>query len=117
MRVFAASENGRRPLARRPVTVSVLDVGSSKICCLIARLKPTDEIGDALRARTHAVEVIGFGHQRSRGVKSGVVVDLDAAERAIRHAVDAAERMAGVTVHSLIVNLSAGRLQSETYSA
>ena len=117
MRVFAASENGRRPLARRPVTVSVLDVGSSKICCLIARLKPTDEIGDALRARTHAVEVIGFGHQRSRGVKSGVVVDLDAAERAIRHAVDAAERMAGVTVHSLIGNLAAGRLQSDTYSA
>ena len=117
MKIFAPSENGRRAMARRPVTVSVLDVGSSKICCLIARLKPTGEVGDALRARTHAIEVIGFGHQRSRGIKSGVVVDLDAAEHAIRHAVDAAERMAGVTVHSLIVNLSAGRLQSETYSA
>jgi len=117
MSLFGATENGRRSLARRPVTVSVLDVGSSKICCLIARLKPTDDVGEALKARTHAIEVIGFGHQRSRGIKSGVVVDLDAAERAIRHAVDAAERMAGVTVHSLIVNLSGGRLQSETYSA
>ena len=117
MSLFAAPENGRRSLTRRPVTVSVLDVGSTKVACLIARLKPTDDVGDALRSRTHAIEVIGFGHQRSRGIKSGVVVDLDAAERAIRHAVDAAERMAGVTVHSLIVNLSAGRLQSETYSA
>ncbi len=51
--------------------------------------------------------MLGIGHQRSRGIKSGVVVDLDAAEQAIRLAVDAAERMAGVTVDSLIVNLSA----------
>src|SRR4029079_1455244 len=39
------------------------------------------------------------------------------AERAIRLAVDAAERMAEVTIASLIVNLSCGRLKSETFSA
>ena len=61
--------------------------------------------------------MIGIGHQKSRGVKSGVVVDLDRAEQAIRLAVDAAERMAGLTVDSLIVNLAAGRLKSETFSA
>jgi cell division protein FtsA len=101
------------------VVVSILDIGSSKICCLIARLKPIDpnETGEALRGRTHSIEVLGFGHQRSRGIKSGVVANLDAAEQAIRLAVDAAERMAGVTVESLIVNVSCGRLQSETYSA
>ena len=63
------------------------------------------------------MEVLGIGHQRSSGIKSGVVVDLDAAEHAIRLAVDAAERMAGVTVDSLIVNISCGRLSSETFSA
>ena len=61
--------------------------------------------------------MIGIGHQKSQGVKSGVVVDLDRAEHAIRLAVDAAERMAGLTVDSLIVNLTAGRLKSETFSA
>src|SRR5207244_985648 len=59
----------------------------------------------------------GIGHQRSRGLKSGVVVDLDAAERATRLAVDAAERMARLTVGSLIVNLTSGRLASESWSA
>ncbi len=105
-----------KPLgSRRAATVSVLDVGSTKICCLIARLKPRD--GEALRRRTHSIEVLGFASTRSRGIKSGVVVDLEEAERAIRLAVDAAERMAEMTVGSLIVNLSCGRLKSETFSA
>lgn len=105
-----------KPLgSRRATTVSVLDIGSTKICCLIARLKPRDN--ETLRRRTHAAEVLGFASTRSRGIKSGVVVDLEEAERAIRLAVDAAERMAEVTVGSLIVNLSCGRLRSETFSA
>ena len=119
MRLLGSSESGMRALPRRPAIVSILDVGSSKICCLIARLKPLDpgEASEALRGRTHSIEVLGIGHQRSRGIKSGVVANLDAAEQAIRLAVDAAERMAGVTVESLIVNVSCGRLASETYSA
>ena len=105
-----------KPLGpRRSTTVSVLDVGSTKVCCLIARLKPRD--GEALRRRSHAVEVLGFASTRSRGIKSGVVVDLEEAEQAIRLAVDGAERMAEVTVGSVVVNLSCGRLKSETYSA
>lgn len=106
-----------RPLpGRRPVVVSVLDVGTSKICCVIARLTPR-ATGDVLPGRTHAVEVLGFGFQRSRGIKAGAVVDLEQAEKAIRLAVDAAERMAGLTVESLIVSVSCGRLGSETFSA
>jgi cell division protein FtsA len=108
-----------RAISRRAAIVSILDVGSTKICCLIARLIPLepDEESDTLRGRTHSIEVLGIGHQRSRGIKSGVVTNLDAAEQAIRLAVDAAERMAGITVESLIVNVSCGRLQGETYSA
>lgn len=119
MKMFRPSEPARRGRGRRPTIVSVLDVGSSKICCLIAQLKPfeDDEPRESLLGRTHAIEILGIGHQRSRGIKSGVVVNLDAAEQAIRLAVDAAERMAGLTVDSLIVNISAGRLASETYSA
>jgi cell division protein FtsA len=102
--------------ARRSGIVTVLDIGSSKICCIIAKLKPCEE-SQRLPGRTHRMRVIGIGHQKSRGVKSGVVVDLDRAEQAIRLAVDAAERMAGLTIESLIVNLSAGRLKSETFAA
>jgi cell division protein FtsA len=105
-----------RPLPpKRPVVVSVLDVGTSKVCCVIARLTPRP-LGDILPGRTHFIEVLGFGYQRSRGIKAGSVVDLEQAEKAIRLAVDAAERMAGLTVESLIVSLSCGRLGSETFS-
>ncbi len=106
-----------RPLStKRPSIVSVLDIGSNKVCCLIARVTPRLE-SRVLPGRTHKIEVLGLGHQRSRGIKSGVVVDLDGAEKSIRLAVDAAERMAGVTVDSLIVSVSSGRLISEAFSA
>ena len=96
---------------RRSRIVSVLDIGSTKVTCLIARLRPR-EASQVLPGRTHQIEVIGIGHQRSRGVKSGVVVDLEAAEKSIRYCVDAAERMAGLTIESLIVSVAAGRLKS-----
>ncbi len=102
--------------AHRSGIITVLDVGSSKVCCIIAKLLP-HESGRALPHRTHRIKVIGIGHQKSQGMKSGVVVDLDRAEQAIRLAVDSAERMAGLTIDSLIVNVSAGRLKSETASA
>ncbi|MSO70682.1 MAG: cell division protein FtsA [Alphaproteobacteria bacterium] len=78
--------------------VAALDVGSSKVCCFIARLQ-----SDA------PPRVIGVGHQASQGVKSGVITDMEAAEGAILQAVHDAEKMAGETVRSVIVNLSAGR--------
>ncbi|WP_068314845.1 cell division protein FtsA [Polycladidibacter hongkongensis] len=106
-----------RPLpSRRSVIVSVLDVGSTKICCLIAKLVPQDT-GELLPGRTHAIEILGYGYQNARGLKSGVVVDMDLAEQSIRNAVDKAEKMSGVMVESLIVNVSCGRLHSEVLSA
>lgn len=100
----------------RSGVVTILDMGSSKVCCMIGRLMPCEESA-RLPGRTHQVRVIGIGHQKSQGVKSGVIVDLDRAEQAVRLAVDAAERMAGLTVDSMIVNVSAGRLKSEVLSA
>ena len=80
----------------RPTLVSVLDIGSTKICCVIARLTPRPE-GKALKGRTHTAEVIGFGYGPSAGIKSGVITDLDKAEQAIRTVVGMAERAAGLT--------------------
>ncbi len=94
----------------------VLDVGTSKIACLIAKLLPAEQ-SDMLRGRTHRCRILGIGHQRSRGLKGGAVVDMEEAEDAIRHAVDAAERMAGVQVQSVIVNVSGGRLGSQRFNA
>lgn len=94
----------RKPrMASRSGTVAALDVGTSKICCFIARL---DEDG---RPR-----VIGIGHQVSRGVRGGAIVDMEQAEAAILGAVHAAEEMAGETIHEVVVNLSGGYPASQT---
>jgi cell division protein FtsA len=107
---------GKETGVRRSGVVTVLDMGSSKVCCIVGRLDPCED-SRLLPGRTHQIRVLGIGHQKSRGLKSGVIVDLDRAEQAVRLAVDAAERMAGITVESLLVNVSAGRLRSETLSA
>ncbi|PPD06099.1 MAG: cell division protein FtsA [Methylocystis sp.] len=106
-----------KPLSpRRSATFAALDVGTSKIACLIARLTPLGAVapGDW---RTHRVRVVGIGHQRSLGVKNGLVVDMDAADAAIRQTVDAAERMAGMQVERVIVTASGGRLSSQHFQA
>ena len=99
-----------KPLSsRKSATVCVLDVGGAKIVCMIAKLLPMER-GVTLKGRTHRVRVLGLGQQRSRGVKGGAIVDLEAAEGAIRLAVDAAERMAGFECDHVVVNMSGGRL-------
>jgi cell division protein FtsA len=106
-----------RPLpARKSALLSVLDIGTTKIACLIARLMPV-ETSEVLRGRTHRCRILGIGHQRSRGIKAGVVIDMEDAENAVRLAVDAAERMAGVLVESVIVSVTGGRLGSQHYDA
>ena len=94
---------------RRSALVAALDIGTSKIACLIARLRPHAP-QEVLRRRSHGVEVLGFGHTGARGIKAGTVVDLAEAEQAIRQAVDAAERMASVQLESVVLSVSAGRL-------
>ncbi|MEN3792079.1 cell division protein FtsA [Fulvimarina sp. MAC3] len=106
-----------KPLSsRRTQIVSVLDIGSEKMSCMIGKLRPRPE-GEVLRDRSHTIEVLGVGYQRSRGVKSGNVIDIEAAAKAIRATVDAAEAAAGLSVGSLIVSLTAGRLKSYRGSA
>jgi len=101
---------------RRSALVAALDVGSSKIVCLIARLRPHGPL-QVLTRRSHAVEVVGFGHTEARGIKSGGVVNLAQAEEAILQAVDRAEHMASVEIESVVLSISAGRPASELFAA
>jgi cell division protein FtsA len=101
---------------KRSALVAALDVGTSKIACLIGRLKPRQP-DDVLRHRSHAVDVLGFGHTLARGMKAGGVIDLAAAEAAIRQCADLAERTARMQLDSVIVSISAGRPASELISA
>lgn len=106
-----------RPLApRRSAVVAALDIGTSKIVCLVARLRPRPP-QDVLRRRTHAIQILGFSHTEARGIKAGRITGLAEAEAAIRNAVDVAERTARCQIEALIVSLSAGRPSSELLAA
>src|SRR5215813_2778220 len=105
-----------RPMTRRTALVASLDIGTSKIACMIARLKPSPP-NDALRGRTHAVELIGYSQIQSRGMKAGAVVDLAECEQAVRQAVALAERMAKVRVESVLLSVSGGRMQGQLVEA
>lgn len=100
----------------RQRTIAVLDVGTSKVVCLIARSEPTPYWTPEHGPRTQP-RVIGFGHHRSRGLKAGTVVHMESAEEAIRAAVDRAERMAQTTIDEIVLSVSCGRLKSDSFSA
>lgn len=87
--------------------IGLLEIGTSKVAAAIV-----SEGGDG-----QGMRVLGVGLQRSRGVKAGVLTDLDQAETAVRAAIDQAERAAGVTLDSVIVSLAAGRIKSQHFSA
>ncbi len=102
--------------AGRNGLVAALDIGSTKISCVIGEVVSQNRrTADGTEAS--ALRILGFGCQISRGTRSGAIVDLDQAERAIRLAVDAAERMAKRTIASVYVNVAGGRPQSNAYTA
>ncbi len=91
---------------RRGALTAALDVGTTKITCLIGRVAEDTKSGGV------ETRILGIGHHRARGVKSGTIIDMDAAEEAIRATVEAAEQMAGETIHHVALNVSSPTLQS-----
>src|ERR1700754_3181830 len=77
--------------------IAALDVGSSKVCALIA------EPGEDGKLR-----ILGTGQRESRGVKRGFIADMEKSETAIREAVEQAERIAGTNIDQVFVGFSAG---------
>ncbi|MES2143560.1 MAG: cell division protein FtsA [Pseudomonadota bacterium] len=110
-----AMRNMRQAAMQRGV-VAILDVGTSKIACLIlrfdgeARLREQDGVGPM--AGQSQFRVIGAATTRSRGVRFGEIAVMNETERAIRTAVQAAQKMANVRVDHVIACLSGGEPRS-----
>jgi cell division protein FtsA len=86
----------RPPHRPRGTLIAALDIGTTKVCCFIARIQ------------TAQPQVIGIGHQVSRGLRNGKIVDLEAAGLSAVGAVHAAEQMASETIQQIVVNVSGG---------
>jgi cell division protein FtsA len=95
--------------------IAALDIGSSKVSCLIAAVDPSRGGGGGGPGEP-AIQILGFAQSQSRGIKSGVVVDLQAAAQVVRAVVANAEQMARCQIRDVHVAIDCGRPQSKTFT-
>ncbi|MEO0682732.1 MAG: cell division protein FtsA [Pseudomonadota bacterium] len=93
--------------------LGLIDIGTAKTACFILRVDPA-RLDASTRDEAHlggfgALRVVGAGVTRSRGVRLGEIVEMEECERAIRTALQAAEKMAGVRVDQVVGALSGAR--------
>ncbi|SLN19823.1 cell division protein FtsA [Pseudooctadecabacter jejudonensis] len=110
------AQRSMRQAAMQRGVIAILDVGSSKIACLVLRFDGPEHFGDGdgvgSMAGQSSFRVIGAATTRSRGVRFGEIDAMAETERAIRTAVQAAQKMANVRVDHVIACLSGGRPRS-----
>ena len=110
-----AMRNMRKAAMQRGV-IAILDVGTSKIACLVLRFDGPERFRDSdgvgSMAGQSSFRVIGAATTRSRGVRFGEIDAMQETERAIRTAVQAAQKMANVRVDHVIACLSGARPRS-----
>jgi cell division protein FtsA len=94
-----------KPRGRQSGPFGVLDIGTTKIVCIIGRIESDG-----------SSRVLGFGWQRGQGVRGGGITDIESAERAIRAAVGQAENEADMRLRSITVNLSCGQPESRLFN-
>jgi cell division protein FtsA len=78
-----------------------LDIGTSQIGCVVGEVKDDG-----------AVHIVGLGQSPSRGLRKGVVVNVDATVDAVKSAVEEAELMAGLRIESATVGIAGGHIRS-----
>lgn len=87
-------------------TIAALDIGSSKVCCLIAHI-----------GRDKKINIVSYGYNASKGIKNGVITDINEATMSVCNAVEAAEQMAGERIDSVVLNVSGDKTSSRLRSA
>lgn len=78
-----------------------LDIGTSKVVAVVGEINGNGQI-----------EVIGLGSHPSRGLKRGVVVNIEATVQSIQHAIEEAELMAGCQIHSAYTGIAGSHIRS-----
>ena len=82
-------------------TVLAIDIGSTKICAIIATI-----------SETNAIAIIGAGTSKAQGLKKGSITNIELASKSIKIAVSDAQRVAGTDIKSAIVSISGAYTKS-----
>ena len=80
-------------MSKKDDVVVGLDIGTTKICAIVAE------------ETENGIDIVGIGTHPSRGLRKGVVVDIDATVDSIKHAVEEAELMADCEITSIYVGI------------
>jgi cell division protein FtsA len=105
----------RREAALKRGVIAVLDIGTAKVACLVLQFIPDDGAGPVEgrpTLRQGAFRVIGAANTRSRGVAFGEIASMEECERAIRTAIQGAQKMANLRVDHVLVSFAGGRPRS-----
>lgn len=78
-----------------------LDIGTSKVVAIVGEINPEGTL-----------EIIGIGSHLSRGLKKGVVINIDSTVQSIQRAVEEAELMAGCQIHSVYAGIAGNHIRS-----
>ena len=78
-----------------------LDIGTSKVVAIVGEIKADGKL-----------EIIGIGSHPSRGLKKGVVVNIESTVQSIQRAVEEAELMAGCEIHSVYAGIAGDAVQA-----
>jgi cell division protein FtsA len=87
-------------VANKPEIIVGLDIGTTKIAVIVAQ-----------RAIGGKLDIIGIGTHPSKGLRKGVVINIDATVNSIRHAVDEAELMAGCEITSVFAGVAGSHIK------
>ncbi len=87
---------------------AVLDIGSDKIVCLIAK----NTIEENYKGK---FEILGLGHHKSNGYEHGSIVDPSNLELSIRKAIEDAEKMSSLTIDKISVNITSDKVESDLF--
>lgn len=83
-----------------------LDIGTSKVVAIVAAILPDAAPGE------NQLEIIGIGSHPARGMKKGVVVNIESTVQSIQRAVEEAELMAGCQIHSVFAGIAGSHIRS-----
>ena len=101
-------------------TVALIDLGSSKVMCLVVSLTDSNQIKTFSTSKLHgglSFRVIGASTTKSRGIRNGEIYEMREAERAIRTVIQRAQKMAGCLIENVFLTFSSGTQKSTLISS
>lgn len=88
-------------MARKGELIVGLDIGTTKVVCVVGEVVEPGRI-----------DIVGFGEAPSRGLRKGVIVDIETTVGSVRQAVTEAEHMAGCRIESVFAGIAGGHIKA-----